>query len=302
MGKEKSVAEVAQNVFVRLGLEGVECVILHHFNFEEGGDIDFCAKAPDLDLFLLHLKVVVEIEKWEIVQLLVHEQSGAYIVCRDSCGPGRYLLFDYCQDYRTRGHLILRCSELLENARVLPWGGSGSHGFIELAYRFSKAAAKKKNPRKVTSDLESLYGCYSGPFERWLKSRWSLELKRWDEPSVALILGQLGQLLAKQHWSLDEVALKLKRMMKPRGLWIECPEELVSAIASEVGPCFRGVHKGGQSLKGILGSTLVIEKTGKTPVWKRELLKWMNCWLEASSSEEILRFLVGRSARYQNWE
>ena len=56
MKEEKEVVEVARDIFRDLERGGINCVILHHFDFEEGGDFDFSANIADLDLFLLHLQ------------------------------------------------------------------------------------------------------------------------------------------------------------------------------------------------------------------------------------------------------
>ena len=108
--------------------------------------------------------------------------------------------------------------------------------------------------------------------------------------------------MAKQKWSIAELALKLKRLAKPRGLWVECPGETKSAIEIEIAPCFRKIMDREVSIKLILGSSLVLVGEGTTPGWKRKLLKLMGCWLQASSGEEVIQFLIARSARYQRWE
>ena len=299
MKDEKGVVEVAQDIFRDLESGGTNCVILHHFNFEEGGDIDFSADVFDLDLFLLHLKSAVERVRWNLVQVLIHEQTGAYIVCRDLSRRGRYLLFDYCYDYRIRGHLILSGSELVCNSHALPWGGKGSSGLIELIYRFAKAAAKEKSPKKITKELKSLWENHHVPFDDWLKSRWGLQIKDWDEASVSFVLDQLRGRLAKQNWSITELRLKIKRLLKPRGLWVECPDEMKEAIGSELAPCFREVMEESDSLKPVLGSALILASEGTTHGWKRKLLKLMRCWLAASSGEEVVQFLIDRNDRYQ---
>ncbi len=302
MNKEKKVNDVARNIFRDLGNGGMSCVILHHFDFEEGGDIDFFADASKLDLFFLHLKAAVERAKWKIVQVFVHERSGAYIICRDSAGSGRFLFFDCCYDYRVRGHLILSGSELGENSHLLSWGGMGSGGLIELIYRFSKAGAKEKCPKKITKELKNLWESHRVPFSEWLWGRWGLKIEAWNEDSISAVLYQLGNRLAKQKWSIAELALKLKRLAKPRGLWVECPGETKSAIEIEIAPCFRKIMDREVSIKLILGSSLVLVGEGTTPGWKRKLLKLMGCWLQASSGEEVIQFLIARSARYQRWE
>lgn len=299
MKEEKEVVEVARDIFRDLERGGINCVILHHFDFEEGGDIDFSANIADLDLFLLHLKSAVERARWNLVQVLIHEQTGAYIICHDSSRSGRYLLFDYCYDYRIRGHLILSGSELVRNSHALSWGGKGSSSLIELIYRFSKAAAKEKSPKEITRELRALWENNRAPFDDWLKSRWGLEIKDWNEASVSFVLDQLRGRLAKQNWSITELKLKIKRLLEPRGLWVECPDEVRVAIGSELAPCFREVMEECGSLKPVLGSTLILASEGTTHGWKRKLLKLMRCWLEASSGEEVVQFLIDRNDRYQ---
>jgi len=302
MKEEKEVVEVARDIFRDLESGGINCVILHHFDFEEGGDIDFSADVFDLDLFLLHLKSAVERARWNLVQVFIHEQTGAYIVCRDLSRSGRYLLLDYCYDYRIRGHLILSGSELVWNSHALSWGGKGSSGLIELIYRFSKAAAKEKSPKEITKELKGLWENHHVPFDDWLRSRWGLQIKDWDEATVSLVLDQLRRRLAKKNWSTAELKLKIKRLLKPRGLWVECPDEMKVVIGSELAPCFRNVMEGCGSLKPVLGSTLILASEGTTHGWKRKLLKLMRCWLEASSGEEVVQFLIDRNDRYQKSE
>lgn len=302
MSEQQAVFEVARETFRGLAEEDVPCVILHHFDFEEGGDIDFCADVSGLEVFSGALKRVLENQGWKVVQVFAHEQSGAYVVCRDSAEGGRYLLFDYCEDYRIRGHKILSRSEMLEDFKCLEWGGRGSNGFIELAYRFSKAAVKRKNASVITHELRYLWGCHGVQLDSWLRGRWGLEVRVWDESSVARVLDQLRGRLKKRNWSIAELVLKIKRVFKPRGLWVECPDGRQAAMIGEVKPCFRSVRQGSSSLQPVLGSALVIEKKGGTSLWKRKVLKFINCWLEASSGEEVVQFLIERNARYQRWK
>ena len=93
--------------------------------------------------------------------------------------------------------------------------------------------------------------------------------------------------------------------MRPRGLWIECGDDLKEEIEEEVGLCFRKVltlKEERVSFKAVLGSTLVVRQVGETASWKRNVLKGMSCWLEAASGEEVIQFLVERNARYLNWK
>lgn len=297
--------EVTQDIFLELETRGIECVILHHFDFEEGGDIDFCASEGNLEAFLGGLRAVLSGEGWQILQVFEHELSAAYIVCADMTEGGRFLLLDYCYDYRIRGHCILKNEEMLSSAQTLPWGGMGCEGSVELAYRFAKGAAKGKDSEKITEDLKELYIGHEEKFAGWLSERWSLELGSWTERKVGSTLGHLAECLQKQSWSLDEVTLKARRLKRPRGLWLECPDELVGKIDKELGLCFRKVRRAqtpGASLKSVMGSTLVIERTGRTPSWKRRGLQIMNCWLQASSVEDVIQFLGERNARYSKWK
>jgi hypothetical protein len=302
MSEQQAVFVVAQKIFRGLAEEGMCCVILHHFDFEEGGDIDFCVDVSGLEVFLRALKRLLGDQGWEVIQVFPHEQSGAYVVCRDSGGGGRYLLFDYCQDYRIRGHKILSCSEMLTDSKSLQWGGRGSDGFIELAYRFVKAAVKRKNASVITHELRDLWDCHGEQLDSWLRGRWGLEVRVWDESSVARVLDQLRGRLRKRNWSLAELVLKLKRLFKPRGLWVECSVGQQAAMIEEVRPCFRSVREGRGSLLSVLGSAFIIEKEGGTSPWKRKVLKLVNCWLEVSSGEEVVQFLMERNAKYQKWK
>ena len=52
MSEQQAVFVVAQKIFRGLAEEDMCCVILHHFDFEEGGDIDFCVDVSGLEVFL----------------------------------------------------------------------------------------------------------------------------------------------------------------------------------------------------------------------------------------------------------
>ncbi len=294
--------ELAQLIFRSFESDGVSCAILHHFDFEEGGDIDFCFGSRGLDQFLISLRAFLKKEVWEVIQVLEHEQSGAYVVCGSIKAGGGFLLLDYCEDYRVRGHLVLTQEEMLKNQRELTWGGRGASEFAELCYRFVKAAAKKKNPEKITKELEELWGRQGETFSAWLSTRWGVEMITWSGDSVAKSLNELRQLLGKRKWSLDEVGLKLRRLLTPRGLLVECSEDGCVKLRQKLAPCFREVKEGFCSFRAVFGSTLIIEKSGKTIGWRRWVLKKMNCWMESSSSEEIIQFLAERTAQSQRWK
>ncbi len=286
--------KIPRQIFRRLEERG-RCVILHHFDFEEGGDIDFCGNFSDLGGFIALLKGVLDAEGWRILQVLEHEQAGAYIVCGDCEDLGRFLLLDYCYDYRVRGHLVLSNADIQESPRNLSWGGKGAEGWIEFAYRFSKAAAKRKNAAKTTIELQDLWDQNEIRFRAWMRTRWDLDMREWNQTTVSSVLAQLELRMKKPILSVQEIALKIKRLRQPRGLWLECPEDIKSALGREVASCFRKVSMECSSVKWVLGSTLVVVGTGSTPWWKRRFLKLVNCWLEASSRGEVLEFLARRN-------
>ena len=82
--------EVARKVFCSLNEQGIASVILHHFDFEDGGDIDFCSNAKSLDDLYRHLHDILKRESWEILQILEHEQSAAYLICAGGDGKTQF--------------------------------------------------------------------------------------------------------------------------------------------------------------------------------------------------------------------
>lgn len=300
-GKEQ-VTGVARDIFVGLRKRGSECAILHHFEMEDGGDIDFCCLSP-LDEFLTDLSEVMAPLGWDVIQVFEHERSAAYIVCRSREDRGRYLYFDYCADYRARGHLVLAKKELLAGSQSLPWGGTRVSEEVELKYRFSKAAVKGKNSSTVKAELAPLWERCEESLRLWLRERWQVELKEWTLASVSGALAALAGQFKTPVRSLPEVRLKLRRILKPRGLVWEGPESVSTEMREDVSANFRSSTVSSSSsssigaLKGVFGSRLVMARHPNA----RFLLKLFGCYLQSDDSREAIRFLKERTARYAGW-
>jgi len=293
---------IVQEFFCDLHNAGLGGVILHHFEFEDGGDIDFCVNSRGLHLFLEVLRSCLGRREWDVIQVLEHEQSGAYVVCGPAAGSGDFLLLDYCEDYRIRGHVVLQQDEMLKDQRDLSWGGNGASELVELSYRFVKAAAKKKDPSGVRKDLEDLWVKEEMSFRAWLKDRWGLRMETWTDSSVEEALSDLQSMLKKRRWSLGELRLKLNRFLSPRGLLVECGQEDHEKLKAAIAPCFRKVETEPSSLRGVMGSTLILVRPGRVRGLRKWILNRMDCWLEASSGPDVGKFLVKRTASYHGWE
>jgi len=238
--------QMAIVIFRALESVGSSNVVLHHFDFEEGGDIDFCCERHDLDEFLRSLRECLLVEHWRVIQVLEHEQSAAYIVCGAEEDSSDFLILDYCEDYRVRGHVVLSQREILKNQRNLAWD--------------------------------------------------------WTDPSVEDALLCLRKSFKKRRWSFAELKLKLRRLLKPRGLLVECPEDVRESLENSVSACFRKVVAEPNSLLGVFGSTLILMQPDKVGALRKWILTKMNCWLKASSEDEVRQFLVKRTAFYYGWE
>lgn len=294
--------ETARSVFRALENSEQPCVILHHFDFEVGGDIDFCVDAESLREVIDRLRDFLKKVEWRIIQILEHEQTCAYIVSGPKDGGTEFLLLDLCLDYRVRGHLVLRASELVDGSRQLDWGGRAAGGYPELAYRFSKAAAKKKEIAETMENLGPLWQQHGHRLRDWLAKNHGVELESWTEESISRSLRELRRCLAKRKWSWRELQLKFRRLMAPRGLWLEVDEKDLEDYRMGLSPCFREVGREKVPLRKVLGSTLVLEKPGNTPAWKRWILRRLRCWAGRASGVEALQFLVERTAHYQGWK
>ena len=294
--------EVARKVFCSLNEQGIASVILHHFDFEDGGDIDFCSNAQSLDDLYRHLHDILKRESWEILQILEHEQSAAYLICAGGDGETQFLMLDACLDYRIQGHLVLPKADLLRGNRRLDWGGFASEASIELTYRFVKAAAKSKPPAPMMDELAELWATEGDTLKAWLQTRWGIHLRGWSEDEVAKCFCEIRRALVKRQWSPAEIALKVRRVLTPRGLWIEWRGEQPTTIQSELGPAFRKIHRSACSMFKVFGSDLIFTRREQTGLFRRLFLKSIGCWLEASSTEDVMKFLVTRTARYHGWK
>ncbi|MDA7629346.1 hypothetical protein OAE11_01330 [Akkermansiaceae bacterium] len=292
---------LARHVFRSFGQDGNPCVVLHHFDFETGGDIDFCADFPSSSSFLNELGPKLIELGWNVAQVLNHEQSGAYIVAFNESAIDDVVLFDFCADYRVRGHKILSVSDMQEDPRVLTWGGLGSSPLIELTYRFVKSAAKKKPVAEVVQDLGDLWQSCGGGFQKWLHKCWSVELDTWDEPAVQEALRALNVRLKKRRRSFAELKLKMGRVLKPSGLILECSVSEAENLREILSPFFRDVVIGYQNILPILGSTLVIVQEGEVSVLKQCFLTKIGCWLRSEDRDEIVGYLASRTSHYQGW-
>ncbi len=200
--RQAQVAEFVRQFFLLLEHEGVTAAVLHGGNDGFAGeltDVDFVVRRQDFAKLPLIINHHCQAMGWRLCQVLRHEDTCGYFVCCDSDEPRVVVALDACSDFQRNGMVFQSATELLVNRRALPWGGFGLSEEIELQYRLVKAAGKDKSPSSVIGEFLSYPTQVRISCQKWLTSRWGLNLRTWDTNSLA----SLFPLIRKKSFSFQ---------------------------------------------------------------------------------------------------
>ena len=284
MPESSRIATFARGFFIFLKKQGVRAAVLHggFDGFEsELSDIDF---VVDADCFFNLGSLIHEHcqrSGWQLCQVLRHETTAAFYVCSVVGDPACAVALDACSDYQRNGTPFLAAEILLENTRLLPWGGDGLSPANELCYRFAKAAAKNKDADGVAKEFAHYPDEVRRVCEAWLLQRWGIILSRWDSAGLAAGLGQLGRLSNQNPPVLrpGPLARIARRMQHPTGLLLITGPENFAATATRLENVFGHLYfrrcKTAQKwhpalIKDLIASTLIVLPKLEFP-WSRLL-------------------------------
>ncbi|MGJ8642777.1 MAG: hypothetical protein ACSHX9_05170 [Luteolibacter sp.] len=226
----EATAAFIRGFFVSLEQHGRRSAVLHggENGFEhEISDVDFAVDAETFTELHHLIRDHCAASGWLLCQILRHETTAAYFVCSDKEDPARSVALDACSDYQRNGTLFLTAHELLENRRPLPWGGHGLSPHMELRYRFTKAAAKKKDSGSAAVEFaiypdESRQQC-----EAWLTKRWCISLESWESSDLAKAFALIRDKSNSRPSMLQPGAASriLSRIIHPTGLIVVTGDE-----------------------------------------------------------------------------
>jgi thymidylate kinase len=236
-----------------LGKHGIPFVILHDYEGlpeQMPSDIDFAVRCEDLPRLLPLQREVARQQGWVLVSVVEAKLSAQYSVFLNREDPGRFIQLDACGHYVEQGCLVLRDTQLLQDARPhrsfrVPAPAS------ELAYLFAKALLKHKpldaslprlrklwemDPAKADALLNNLIGTAGGGFEQWF-ARPAVE---WEQELRPRLRAQTRFGLVNQ---LREWMRAVKRILRPAGLHVVIlgPDGVGKStlISRLMLPCFR---------------------------------------------------------------
>jgi hypothetical protein len=116
--------------------------------------------------------------------------------------------------------VFITAEELLEARQPLPWGGHGLNPNMELRYRFSKAAAKTKEPAICAAEFANYPEDSRHECAAWLKQRWNISLRSWNAHDLGPALATLRQQSNARPSLFQSGALQriVARIQQPSGM------------------------------------------------------------------------------------
>lgn len=187
MGCREEIADFVCGFFNFLNREGYESAVLH------GGQDRFHRVDSDID-FVIECRGFSKIDEliqnycstkgWCLVQIFMHENTGAFCVCAKNEEASTVVALDACSDYQRNGSTFLKADEMLKNKRSLSWGGYKVSESIELRYRFSKAAAKCKEAKLFHQELRDYSLQSQGDLKEWLQRVRGISINLFSFQSV----------------------------------------------------------------------------------------------------------------------
>ena len=268
----QKAAAFVRGFFTFLESRQVRSAVLHGGadGFEhELSDVDFVVDRHVFPELASHIDDYCAHAGWQLCQILRHETTAAYFVCSALDDPACAVALDACSDYQRNGTVFLPAEMLLENRKLLTWGGHGLSATNELLYRFAKAAAKNKDATAAAEE----FACYPADIRRdcaaWLEKRWQIHLTAWDAAPLAPALAKLRAKSNHRPSLLQAGALGriLSRILRPTGLVVIAGYPDFDATAARLESVFghlyfRSFRKNSlwqpALLKDLVASTLIV--------------------------------------------
>lgn len=268
-------AAFARSFFLFLEKNGIASAILHggEDGFEHDlSDIDFVVGDSTYEKLPALISEYCELSGWRLCQILRHETTAAYFVCTNASDPKCSVALDACSDYQRNGTLFLRFGELLKNRRALPWGGHGLLPGMELRYRFTKAAAKKKDNGAAALEFAAYPEEARNSCQAWLTEQWGISLESWDSNNLATAFESIRKKSNSRPSLMQRGAAGriLSRIHRPTGLIVVAGEKDFENTADFLKRVFGNLHfrrfrAAGKwqtgMLKDLITSTLVVVPT-----------------------------------------
>jgi len=222
-GRQALTADFVSGFFAFLQNEGYAGALLH--GWEEGferelSDVDFVVDPRGFSRVAELIHGYCRQQRWQLCQVLRHEETAAYCVCSRIGDPSCVVALDACSDYQRNGVVLLTAAELLEGTLPLPGGGARVSDAAGIKYRFAKAAAKGKPVADLERELSMAAPSALAECRSWLKERYGIV---WDEAANRKVGDALSKLRSQTRprpplakiGSLTRIA---KRLMEPAGL------------------------------------------------------------------------------------
>ncbi len=277
-------AAFVRGFFTFLESQKVRSAVLHggEDGFErELSDVDF---AVDAETFANLPKLIWDhcgASGWLLCQILRHETTAAYFVCTDANNPACSIALDACSDYQRNGTTFIRSEDLLENRRLLPWGGYGLPAAMELRYRFAKAAAKHKDSGAAALEFQAYPEEARLDCEAWLAERWGIPPTSWGAADLATAFATIRD-KSNPRPSLTQPGAAsriISRILHPTGLVVIASHGDYDACSDSLERAFGHLHfrrfrKAANwqpgMLRDLISSTLIVVPE-MNPIWRRIL-------------------------------
>lgn len=193
--------------------------------------------------------------------------------------PSVAVALDACSDYQRNGIRFLLAGELLESRNHLDWGGYSLAAGTELAYRFSKAAAKHKPVESSMRELQLYDPTAKSDCSEWLSKRFGIQIHDWTADHVAKALRTLENRCRQSPslFSLKSFMRVSSRVCRPSGMVVIIgPERLLQAseaLRPVFGDLFFRRYEEAQAwrpshLKNLVSSTMILVPD-LPATWKR---------------------------------